>query len=301
MNYNPMVKSPATIQAQIDKLVERGCIIEDMKEAKRTLTNINYYRLAYYFALFLEDKHHYRQGTSFEKIMRIYDFDRMLRSLLLSVLEEIEITMRAVISNFHAMKYGALGYLNPSSFDFHHKHQPFLTKIDRMIESNTDEDLVAHHLTKYGGAFPLWVIMELFSFGTLNCFYSDMHPQDKKEIAETNFGISSKYLENWLQCLSDLRNHCAHYNRLYGNGFSDSPRTPADYDGALGNTLFDYVVIMKRLYKRPESWESNFLSELRELFNRYEKDIDLLQIGFSEDWETALKAAPQTASGKAAP
>ena len=157
MNYNPMVKSPATIQAQIDKLVERGCIIEDMKEAKRTLTNINYYRLAYYFALFLEDKHHYRQGTSFEKIMRIYDFDRMLRSLLLSVLEEIEITMRAVISNFHAMKYGALGYLNPSSFDFHHKHQPFLTKIDRMIESNTDEDLVAHHLTKYGGAFPLWL------------------------------------------------------------------------------------------------------------------------------------------------
>lgn len=289
MNSNQLVKSPATIQAQIDKLLERGCIIEDIDEAKKTLSTINYYRLAYYFALFLKDKHHYREGTSFEKIMRIYDFDRMLRSLLIGVLEEIEITMRAVVSNFHALKYGALGYLNAGSFDFHHKHQPFLSKIDRMIDANTDEALVEHHLTKYGGAFPLWVIMELFSFGTLNCFYLDMHPQDKKEIAETNFGISSRQLENWLQCLSDLRNHCAHYNRLYGNGFNDVPKAPADYPKEeMSNTLYDYVVIMKHLYKRPDSWRDNFMVQLKRLFFQYKDDIDLLQIGFESDWEKIL-------------
>ena len=43
--------------------------------------------------------------------MKVYDFDRVLRRMLMAYLEEIEISMRAIISNYHAMKYGALGYL----------------------------------------------------------------------------------------------------------------------------------------------------------------------------------------------
>ena len=135
------VKSPATVQDQIDKLLSRGCIIEDMDHAVCALSNINYYRLAHYFAVFLETKTKYRDGTSFETVMHIYDFDRLLRSLLLMALEEVEITMRANISNYHALKYGALGYLNESGFDARHNHKQFLKKIDRVIENNTASDV----------------------------------------------------------------------------------------------------------------------------------------------------------------
>lgn len=107
-------KTPATINQQIDILLQRGCIINDREYAAECLTRINYYRLAYYFAPFLEHKGKYKDGTTFEQIMRIYDFDRMLRRLIMTYLEEIEIAFRALISNYHAMKYGALGYLNPS-------------------------------------------------------------------------------------------------------------------------------------------------------------------------------------------
>ena len=48
----------------------------------------------------------YRDGTTFEQIMKVYDFDRILRRMLMTYLEEIEISMRAIISNYHAMKYG---------------------------------------------------------------------------------------------------------------------------------------------------------------------------------------------------
>ena len=92
------VKSPATVEDQIEKLRSRGCIIEDYDHAVCALSNINYYRLAHYFAIFLETKSHYREGTSFEAVMHIYDFDRMMRSLLMTTLEEVEITMRANIS-----------------------------------------------------------------------------------------------------------------------------------------------------------------------------------------------------------
>ena len=115
-------KTPATIKQQIDILRQRGCIINDEEYAEKCLTNINYYRLAYYFAPFLERKGKYKDGTTFEQIMKVYDFDRILRRMIMTYLEEIEISMRAIISNYHAMKYGALGYLNASSFDPHHNH-----------------------------------------------------------------------------------------------------------------------------------------------------------------------------------
>ena len=282
------VKSPATVEDQIEKLLSRGCIIEDMDHAVCALSNINYYRLAHYFAIFLETKSKYREGTSFEVVMHIYDFDRLLRSLLLLALEEVEITMRANISNYHALKYGALGYLNESSFDTRHNHKAFLKKLDRMIENNTGEQLVTHHMKKYGGAFPLWVIMELFSFGALNTFYSDMKIEDKRAIAEAAFDLPYRCVENWLNCLSELRNQCAHYNRLYANNLSSVPKQPPDMQRNMSNTLFDYIIVLKKLYPRSDVWNTAFAAKLTLLIAEYREVIDLSYIGFPENWEDIL-------------
>ena len=260
-----------------------------MDHAVCALSNINYYRLAHYFAVFLETKSKYREGTSFETVMHIYDFDRLLRSLLLTALEEVEITMRANISNYHALKYGALGYLNESGFDARHNHKQFLKKIDRVIENNTGEQLVTHHMKKYGGAFPLWVIMELFSFGLLNSFYGDLKTEDKRAIAENAFGLPYRCVENWLICLSELRNHCAHYNRLYANNMTSVPKQPPDLARPISNTLFDYVIILKRLYPRSDVWNTAFVTKLELLIAEYDEVIDLSYIGFPLDWQSFIR------------
>ncbi len=282
------VKNPATIKAQLEKLRSRGCEIEDEERAKFVLENINYYRLVHYFSVFLENKGRYREGTTFDKVMRVYDFDRLLRSLLLTALEEVEISMRAHISNFHALKYGALGYLNESCFDIHHNHKFFTSKIDRLVESNTGEGLVTHHMRKYGGAFPLWVIMELFSFGMLNTFYSDLKTDDKKAIADKAFGISYRCVEDWLYCLSDLRNMCAHYNRLYGNKMESVPKQPGNYHRPLTNSLYDHIIILKELYPRADIWKSTFLMRLEMLFMEYSDVVELEHIGFPDNWREEL-------------
>ena len=203
MQFN---KTPATIKQQIEILRQRGCIIDDEEYARKCLTNINYYRLAYYFAPFLERKGKYRDGTTFEQIMKVYDFDRVLRRMLMTYLEEIEISMRAIISNYHAMKYGALGYLNASGFDPHHNHQAFLSKIERLIEANENEEFVKHHKRKYGGIMPVWAAVELFSFGTLTYFLIDMKSADKKDMVSQHFDLNYRTVEDRMLCLSDLRN-----------------------------------------------------------------------------------------------
>ena len=282
------VKNPATIKAQLEKLKSRGCIIEDEDRARFVLENINYYRLVHYFSVFLENKGKYRKGTTFDNVMRIYDFDRLLRSLLLTALEEVEISLRAHVSNYHALKYGALGYLNDSCFDVHHNHKFFTSKIDRLVESNTGEELVTHHMRKYGGAFPLWVIMELFSFGMLNTFYSDLKTDDKKAIADKAFGIPYRCVEDWLHRLSDLRNMCAHYNRLYANSMENIPKQPPDYDRPLTDSLYDHIVILKRLYPRDDTWRNTFVMRLEMLIMEYDDVIELEHLGFPENWREEL-------------
>lgn len=284
----PVTKTPATIEEQLAKLRQRGCVIEDEAFAAETLKNINYFRLAYYFAIFLEDKSRYKDGTSFNKVLGIYDFDRRMRNLLLEVLEEIEIALRAHCSNFHAMKYGATGYLNADTFGKNHKHQPFLSRIDRLLDANSDSGMVTHYVRKYNGAFPLWTIMELFSFGSLNMFFSDLKPADKSEIADTFYDCASGTLENWLQCLSDLRNHCAHYHRLYGNVPGAPPKTPADAPRRFTDSVYDYIYVMKRLYRRPDSWKNGFCKQLGRLVFDFEQDVDLAMLGFPENWREEL-------------
>ena len=281
-------KIPATIDEQIAKLKERGCVIEDEAAARETLKYINYFRLSNYFEPFSVSKHEYIEGTSFNKIMRIYEMDRKLRSILIAALEEVEITLRAVISNYHALKYGALGYLNPSAFDRSHNSQSFAAGVNHLIESNSERELVKHYKKQHDGKFPLWVVMELFSFGTLAFFYKDMHGSDKKALANEFFGCSPAEMDNWVFCLNELRNYCAHYNRLYANHFPVMPRTPRDFEPELANDVFGYMIVMKQLYHDKPNWNERVVKPVSRLLHKNSEVIRLGDMGFPEGWETKL-------------
>jgi abortive infection bacteriophage resistance protein len=278
-------KIPATVDEQLEKLRQRGCVIEDEAYARETLKYINYYRISNYFEPFSIDKYHYEDGTTFGKIMKIYEMDRKLRSILLAALEEIEIALRAAVSNYHAIKYGALGYLNASTFDYKHNHANFMSKVKHLVEVNDDREFVRHYNSKHGGQFPLWVIMELFSFGTLAFFYKDMHGADKKELANEYYGCTASEMDNWVFCLNELRNYCAHYNRLYGNTFPVEPKTPRCLDINLEPNVFGYIVIMKQLYHDGANWNERVVKPLSRMLKKNSDVIRLEDIGFPDNWE----------------
>ena len=281
-------KIPATPNEQIKKLRERGCVINDENLARETLKYINYYRLSNYFVPFSVSKNKYEAGTTFEKILRIYEMDRKLRSILLAALEEVEITLRAAVSNYHALKYGALGYLNPSSFDRAHNHQSFVARINHLIESNEEREFVKHYKKQHEGKFPLWVVMELFSFGTLAFFYKDMHNADKKALANDFFQCSPSELDNWAFCLNELRNYCAHYNRLYGNRFPVLPRTPKDFEPELENDVFGYIIVLKQLYHDKANWNERVVKPISRLLKKNADVARISDLGFPEDWEVKI-------------
>lgn len=146
-----MLKQPATYTQQLEKLREHGCEISDNAFCEEVLARISYYRLTAYFLPFRTAGGKYKSGISFEKVYNLYEFDRKLRRLIFSVIEELEVYLRAQLSYYHAHKYGADGYLNPANFNSRHNHGRFSARINELLKSNSNVAFVNHHITKYSG------------------------------------------------------------------------------------------------------------------------------------------------------
>lgn len=283
------VKKPTSIEEQIDKIAERGCDIGSRAFAGYVLNKISYYRLTAYFLPFKTENDTYIDGTTLETVYNIHEFDCELRRLCFSILEKIEIMLRMQISHYHAEKYGAAGYLNGDNFNGFHNVDKFAERLKRTIEKNKNKLFVKHHIEKYDGNFPIWVIAELFTFGELSRFYSDMKAADQKELASVICGSTYTKAKSWLFCLSNLRNYCAHSARLYYTSFMSTPVTPKGMDYTLKNRIFDYFLPLKFFYPDKEKWQDDFINPLKGLLKKYKNYLDLRHMGFPENWEDILK------------
>lgn len=283
------IKRPTTYEEQLDLLESRGIIIDNPDYCKTVLENINYYRLMAYFLPFKQDDGTYISGTTFNRVYRIYEFDRKLRRILFSALEEVEISLRAKFAYYHAHKYGPVGYLDASNFSTQHNHQRFSDEIHREICSNRKMLFVKHHLENYDGVFPFWVMTELFTFGMLSRFYADMKPEDRKYISRRVYGTTDTNVKSWMRCCSDLRNICAHYGRLYYRIFTAVPAGFDDITNAKLRRLWGAVLALKGLFMDTTKWNSEVIPAISALVEEYSDSIDLYHLAFPDDWESRLK------------
>lgn len=177
------LKPATTYDEQLKLLQERHCEIVDPAFCKTVLQHINYYRFTAYFLPFRTADGMYRDGTSFHRVFRIYEFDRKMRRVLFSAVEQVELYLRTQFAYFYAHKYGPLGYMDASNYGSKHDHARFRKLFESEVQHNKTVPFVKHHCEKYEGNFPIWVATELFSFGMLSFFYRDLKTADKKEIA----------------------------------------------------------------------------------------------------------------------
>ena len=283
-----LLKKPTTYQEQLNLLRNRNVVIDNAEECIAVLETVSYYRLTAYLLPFKQTNGCYRQGTNFRTVYRIYEFDRKLRGILFAALEEIEIYLRTKFAYFHAHKYGAEGYMDPANFSDRHQAEKFHENMSREIASNGRSAFVQHHNEQYDGHFPIWVITELFTFGMLSRFYSDLKMADQKLLAKETYSTIPKNITSWLRCCTDLRNICAHYGRLYYRIF---PATPANVSAGPTqiHQLWGAVLALRALYPSAIKWNAEILVQLSALFDEYQRDISLRYIGFPQDWEEKLK------------
>lgn len=204
--------------------------ITDFEKAEECLARIGYYRLSAYWYPFRKEtdgivEDHFKEGTNFSSCMDFYVFDKKLRLLTMDALERIEISVRTDIAlqmgrydrNAHRMpKYLHKSFTNkqfPS--DEESSYERWLKKQDRAFQFSKEE-FTKHFKAKYPNQnLPIWIDVELWDFGSMSKFFAGLKGKDQNAIASLYNLDYGKTLENWLRCLNNIRNVCAHHHRLW--------------------------------------------------------------------------------------
>ncbi len=292
-------KPSLTNTQHLDLLRKRGLLLNDEKQAIHYLEYVGYYRLSGFFRPFYvapsDDKHVFRQGTTFNYIVDLYEFDTELRSILLSGIERIEVAVRAVINNIMSARYGAHWYLDSTLFTKEFNHSGFI----KLIEDETGRDkrggknpIFQSYYKKYHapGLPACWMLGEVLSFGTWSKVFLNLrHGVDKLAIAKKFNLPHYKVFQSWLYAASFTRNLCAHHNMICFRNFHITPIRPNNWqigEQSIFNkqhTVFLQAAAVQFLLKSA-SPNTKLTPELAKLFNKY-PTIPIAKMGFDEDWE----------------
>lgn len=303
MEESPMLydKPWISLEDQADKLISRG-LIANKNDLVAKLHSVNYYRLTGYLYPFREggtDK--FIAGTKFEKIWCQYRFDRRLRIIILDAIERIEISIRTQVIYLFTQKYGPFGYTekknlpNLTDTQFQSLKKTIVSETSRCrdLKSKTQEDFVIHFFDKYGdkhAALPMWMLGEIFSFGTMHTLFNGTDDDIKKSIA-AYYNIPDVVLKSWVSCLHSIRNLCAHHSRLCNRIIGYKPLLPSNATKypewhkpiKINNSrIFVVIMICRHLMDViiPNSkWSIRFEDLIREF-----PEINLFHYGFPADW-----------------
>lgn len=290
--YAP-VKPARSYEEQAVRLLDvHNLSVGNADRARHILSTVNYYRLTTY------GKHLRRQdnpelfidGVTLDDLYDLYQFDMGLRHQLLPVLEFFEVQLRAKLSYHLAMTYGSTGYTNSANFRLDKQsqgsHKSLMNKFNIEVRRQDDLAFVRHHQTKYGGKFPIWAALELFSFGMIAQLYAMMTEDDQWAISR-EYRLTPEEFSALIGAAVDVRNICAHYARLYNQPIEDHPILPPKYAQYDSDLVFP-VVLMLRVAAGGHRVYSDMIRGIRQLAEDFPQ-ADLALCGFPEDWEAVLR------------
>ncbi len=320
------MKKFKTIDEQITILKRKNIVFDNELEARAVLLNNNYYNIINgYKDLFLNpSKKTFKSKTKFEEIYALYDFDRQIRGIFLEYILKIENILRSLIAYHFSQSYGFDNYLKLDSFETYHDVeitnvkkkkqikfiQLLIGNINKKIAAGIDISYVTHYMTKYG-FIPLWVLVNILSFGEICNFYKLMKQRERIKVAK-EFNISETEMCSLLGILAKTRNLCAHGERLYNYKFNTNvtindtiyhkyiniPRTNNRYDYGK-NDLFAVIIALKILlnsddYSKFHHKLYSRLMSLKSKLNTISLTNVLDAMSFPNNWHDILKCPKST-------
>lgn len=289
------VKPARSFEEQAKRLTElHDLTIDNAESAQRIFSTVNYYRLTTYGKHLRrpDDPERFIPRVTLDTLYRLYQFDMGLRHAILPVLEFFEVQLRAKLSYHLAMRYGSVGYTNAANFRQDRQslgaHKSLMNKFKTEVRRKDDLPFVRHHQKKYGGQFPVWAAVELFSFGMLAQLCGILTEDDQRAISR-QYGLTPEEMGALIASAVDVRNICAHYARLYNQEIDDKPILPPRFARYADDRLFPTLLMLsyaagdQPVYRR-------MIRDIAELANDY-PEADLSLCGFPQDWETVLQNA----------
>ncbi|MDR3184017.1 MAG: Abi family protein [Prevotellaceae bacterium] len=281
-------------QDLIPLLKSRGLSIPDQQKAVSYLTSISYYRLSAYCYPLLNDPksaHTYKDGATFDMVINMYRFDRKLRLLLFNEIEKIEVAIRSAMSNWITDELNDVFWMTNAGYFY---NQSTFAKTLALIQSEiekTKEEFIIHFHNKYINPYPpVWMIVEIISFGLLCGIFNNLNIARLKKNVASHFSLSFPVFSSWIVTIVNLRNLCGHHGRTWNR---EIPVTPAELKSPVFPWIDSSTTDMKRIYYRiciikyllcTVSPNNRFTQKLKSLLAEY-PTIDIKAMGFPVNWQ----------------
>lgn len=220
-------------------LIKHGIVCRSADELsllEKRVATIGYYRLEEYTWSFRrlnpQDSSrrtaYFKQKIAFAPIWNVYLFDRRLRFLLMDAIERFEIALRNAIVQVLTTEAGNNTphmdtSLAPAMLTVDKNKKTRLEKWLANIQAKYDDlgmydPRIEHCKTVHGintiDKLPIWIVMELTTFGNLKTLYESLRSDLKDKLALT-LGVEKEFLTSSFILLHQVRNRCAHHKRIW--------------------------------------------------------------------------------------
>lgn len=255
----------------------------------------------------------YKPGTTFNEVYALYTFDRELRNIYLKYLLKLENTFKTVIAHEFSKKYGHDNYLKIENFDISNEQK--ITSAIKLVgdiqqeiarQMSKHHQVVTHYMTEHG-YIPLWVLVNVLTFGKIENFYKNMKTVDKTIVAK-QFNLHPDELAKFMHMLALARNKCAHDERFFDIRFRESLHTRSirnfsqlgivrapDGSYTYGtNDAYAIAIMFALLLSKTDLNE--FMSSMNSAFNKLQKQLTTISatdimnmMGYNSSWKNLSK------------
>ena len=285
----------------------------------------------------------YKPNTTFDEIHALYEFDREARIIYLKYILKLENHFKTVVAHHFSEQYGYRNYLKLENFqhtatavqrelqgiarskgwDVHRDITKInqlsvtqnLSNVNRLLgdiqheisrQFNNNHSAITHYMRTHG-YIPLWVLMNVLTFGKVTAFYSNLKPTDKDTIAR-EFKLTAQELHKYMSMLGLARNICAHDERFFSIRFRfklhtksirkfnvlQLPREPHSnsYIQGIGDAYALAIIFAQLL---PKSDIREFISSMERAFKKLDKKISTVSLsdvqtkmGYHSSWKNLV-------------
>ena len=231
-------------------------------------------------------------GASFRDVLNMVALDQSMRMLLLDMIAHIEIALRSVLSRVIAEKHGPFALHDAAVFANREYFEHLQVTLERELAQGKAYQLscIEPSLRNYG-ALPVWEAVELMSFGTVSKVFSNLACRESSVAVAERFGVKPPLLRNWLRYITQVRNMCAHQNRLYGCRFVFTPRLFSEHTNVNKNRLFPVFIVLFHLMDAVDAFKADACRTELDRIVRASSGIDLRPLGFPHGWRALLSMA----------
>lgn len=231
-----IAKGFKSLDSQIETLKSRGMIIDDYELCKRFLLTNNYYNIINGYSKFFQvdtasKNDQYLKGVTFDEVCHLYFFETEIKQTIFRATLDVEHHLKSIFAHRFAEEYQNKKYayldVNCYASDKILQVGYLISKISRVINKNKNisNNAIYHYVHKYHDV-PVWVLIDYLDFGELasliqcipkkiqNKIAQDVSGFIKDNIPEYHGRFTSEIMNSFIKNIREIRNVCAHNNRL---------------------------------------------------------------------------------------